>query len=80
MNAHDALKNAILVAGGTTSLARRLKITPPTVSQWASGLRQIPALRCIDIERATEGAVRCEDLRPDIDWSVLRCPAPREAA
>ena len=24
------------------------------------------------IERATNGAVRCEDLRPDVDWGVLR--------
>lgn len=50
------------------------------VYQWASGIRQVPVERCIQIERATDGAVRCEELRPDIDWSVLRCPSPREAA
>jgi len=27
---------------------------------------------CINIERETFGAVRCEDLRPDVDWAVLR--------
>lgn len=27
---------------------------------------------CIAIERATNGVVRCEDLRPDVDWAYLR--------
>lgn len=26
----------------------------------------------INIERESEGAVRCEDLRPDVDWGCLR--------
>ena len=30
------------------------------------------AERCIQIEKATAGAVRCEQLRPDIDWAYLR--------
>lgn len=37
---------------------------------------------CIGIERESLGAVRCEDLRPDVDWAYLRgtdCPA-REVA
>lgn len=27
---------------------------------------------CINIERESGGAVRCEDLRTDIDWAFLR--------
>jgi len=27
---------------------------------------------CINIERESLGAVRCEDLRPDVDWAYLR--------
>jgi DNA-binding transcriptional regulator YdaS (Cro superfamily) len=27
---------------------------------------------CINIERESQGAVRCEDLRPDVDWAYLR--------
>lgn len=27
---------------------------------------------CIGIERESFGAVRCEDLRPDVDWAYLR--------
>lgn len=27
---------------------------------------------CINIEKESAGAVRCEDLRPDVDWGYLR--------
>lgn len=27
---------------------------------------------CIKVDRASGGAVRCEDLRPDVDWAYLR--------
>ncbi len=27
---------------------------------------------CISIERESNGAVRCEDLRQDVDWGYLR--------
>jgi len=27
---------------------------------------------CINIERESGGVVRCESLRPDVDWSYLR--------
>ncbi|MFQ0995700.1 transcriptional regulator [Gilliamella sp. BG2] len=27
---------------------------------------------CIEIEDKTSGKVKCEDLRPDVNWSVIR--------
>ena len=27
---------------------------------------------CIEIENQSRGEVRCEDLRPDVNWSVIR--------
>lgn len=36
------------------------------------GVKRCSADLAIAIERATSGAVRCEELRPDIDWSYLR--------
>lgn len=27
---------------------------------------------CINIERESGGQIRCEELRPDVDWQVLR--------
>ena len=36
----------------------------------------VPAERCPAIEEATGGLVRCEDLRPDVRWDVLRKNTP----
>ena len=54
------------------SLAKALCVTPGAVNQWVSGATIITAERCIQIEQATGGLVRCEDLRPDVAWAVLR--------
>lgn len=53
-------------------LARALGVTQGAVHQWASGLTRVAVERCIEIERATARAVKCEDLRPDVDWGYLR--------
>lgn len=68
--------------GRAAEIARSLGIVPVLLSQWSTGARRVPAEHCPAIERATGGAVRCEDLRPDVDWGCLRgtdCP-PKEAA
>ncbi len=75
-----AISNACVVLGGQASLARKIGVSAPTVNQWISGHRPIPAERCPAIERATNGAVRCEDLRPDVEWGVLRHPVQPAAA
>lgn len=58
--------------GAKTKLARQLGVPRVLVSQWSTGVRQVPAERCPAIERVTAGHVRCEDMRPDVEWSVLR--------
>lgn len=74
----NAIQKAIELAGGISALASQLGISPPTVHQWASGKRPIPALRCPQIEQITKRVVTCEDLRPDVRWDVLRAkPAPQ---
>ena len=63
--------------GACTEIANQLGVRSVMLSQWRYGIKQVPAERCIEIERATSGAVRCEELRPDIDWAYLRatdCP------
>jgi DNA-binding transcriptional regulator YdaS (Cro superfamily) len=66
----SALHQAIDHCGGLTRLAAAIGVSPQRVSNWVE--RGVPAERCPDIERATAGAVRCEDLRPDVAWQVLR--------
>ncbi|MFJ5398433.1 transcriptional regulator [Pectobacterium sp. CHL-2024] len=58
--------------GRAASLGRELCIPSVLISQWANGTRQVPAERCPEIEKATDGKVTCEELRPDVDWAYLR--------
>ena len=67
-----AIIDAASAVGGKAQLARLLNVTPATVSQWVTETRPIPAERCPQIELVTGGVVRCEDLRPDVNWAVLR--------
>lgn len=52
-------------------LAKRLGLAPQVVNNWQRRGR-VPADYCPSIERVTGGKVRCEDLRPDVDWGYLR--------
>ena len=60
--------------GAQARLAEATVIPASLLCMWARGSRDIPAERCIEIETATNGDVRCEEMRPDINWSVLRKP------
>lgn len=60
------------ILGSQTAIAVLCGVSKGAVSQWKDQGRQVPAEYCPLIERATNGAVRCEDLRPDVAWSVLR--------
>jgi DNA-binding transcriptional regulator YdaS (Cro superfamily) len=59
--------------------AKAIGVTPGAVSQWANGATVVSANRCPEIERATGGLVRCEDLRPDVDWAFIRNQPKRKA-
>ena len=69
------LERAYVHSGGASKLAALLQVSLQRLQNWST--RGVPAERCPDIERATDGAVRCEELRPDVAWNVLRT-APAE--
>ena len=76
----NPVKRAAQIIGSQRELARQLGITPGAVSQWIAG--GIPVEHCPRIERLTGGQVRCESMRPEIDWAYLRatdCPVATEA-
>lgn len=54
--------------GSQSVLAEQVGCAPQLVWQWARGVRDVPPSRCAAIERATEGRVSCEELRPDVRW------------
>lgn len=66
------LKTYLDSRGDNKELALAVGVSQVNVSLWKTGARQVPAERCPAIERATNGAVRCEELRPDVDWGFLR--------
>jgi DNA-binding transcriptional regulator YdaS (Cro superfamily) len=66
------VQRAIESQGSVAALARQLNVTTQAVCFWRDGKRKIPAEKCIEIERITDRSVRCEDLRPDADWTYLR--------
>jgi hypothetical protein len=61
--------------GRQAALAGELGIRPPTVSDWAAGDKRVALDRCPAIERATQGAVTVEVLRPDAAWSRIPDPS-----
>jgi transcriptional repressor of cell division inhibition gene dicB len=80
----EALEAVIKLAfGGVASrMAVHFDVSDQTVSWWRKGERDgrpqpFPAEHCPDAEQLTGGAVRCEELRPDVNWSVVRAqPEP----
>lgn len=71
----DAISRAIEVFGSQAAMAAALGVRQPTVSEWLRGERPVPEERCVAIERATEGKVTCEELRPDVTWHRVPDPA-----
>ena len=65
---NQALLTAIKACGSQAELARRIGATTAQVNEWTKGDRPIPPPRCESIERPTNGAVTCNQLRPDLDW------------
>lgn len=69
----QALRRAADLIGGQAALARLIGYEDRrAVWPWFNTDRDFPAEHCPAIERATGGKVTCEQLRPDVDWAVLR--------
>lgn len=73
MTPEEALEKAIAKIGSMQVLADELGVTKGAVGQWKLPGRRVPAEHCPAIERLVSGEVTCEELRPDVDWAVLRC-------
>jgi DNA-binding transcriptional regulator YdaS (Cro superfamily) len=71
IGAMEALTIAIKLLGSQSAIAAALGVAPQVVNNWLRR-RRVPADHCPAIERVTGGSVRCEDLRPDVDWAYLR--------
>ncbi len=61
-----SLKVAARHFGSQRALAKHLKVTTSTVSQWFHGVRPLPIQRALQLEKLLNGALTAEDFRPDI--------------
>lgn len=68
-----------LEAPARLALAGRCGTSYGQLRQVAYGARRAGAQLAIAIERESGGVVRCEGLRPDVDWAYLRA-SRKEAA
>lgn len=67
---HEALSKAIALYPTLRAFADVLEVRYQVVQQWL--VNGVPAEYCPQIERLTNGAVRCEDLNDKVDWAYLR--------
>lgn len=75
----EYLRKAIELMGGLQAAKKTLDLnTYQAMQAWKR--TRVPAEYCPAIEKATAGAVRCEDLRPDVDWAYLRQTDCQKAA
>lgn len=54
------------------SFAQRCKTTAGHLRNCMYGYKKISASLAIEIERESAGTVTVEEMRPDVDWSVIR--------
>lgn len=69
MKPAEAALAAAKLIGTKAEMARQLDVKPPTVSQWCSGERPIPAARAVQIETLTQGQIKRESLCPGFPWA-----------
>jgi DNA-binding transcriptional regulator YdaS (Cro superfamily) len=77
--AKEALQRAIALAGGSSELAAKLGVSSSAPGNW---LRRgsIPVEQCVEIELATKGRIKREQLRPDIFGRLRDIRAARDSA
>ncbi|MFK3816996.1 transcriptional regulator [Pseudomonas sp. NPDC089407] len=57
---------------GLAAFARDCGTSAGQLKQVAYGNRRASAGLAVSLDRETGGVIRCEEMRPDIDWAYLR--------
>ena len=72
MDTKTSIAKAVELLGGPVKAASALNAGRyQKVQQWIKN-GSVPAKYCPRIERLIGGAVRCEELSPDVDWASIR--------
>ncbi len=64
--------------GACDRFAEKCGTTIGQLRHVARGYRRAGESLAINIERESGGAIRCEEMRPDVDWGYLRNSAKLE--
>jgi DNA-binding transcriptional regulator YdaS (Cro superfamily) len=59
------------------AFSEAMNVRYQVVQQWL--VNGVPAEYCPEIERVTDREVKCEDLRPDVNWSFVRAGSDRRS-
>lgn len=67
----EAVKKAIELMGGASTLSRSLAVAYQTVLNWRNGYASPSPLNCVKIEKAVNGGVKREEILPDYPWDEM---------
>ena len=62
------LEKIIEIVGSQSSVAAGLGVAPQVVNNWMRRGAVASPENCPALERLSNGAVTCEELRPDVSW------------
>lgn len=65
------VKAAIEICGSQAVVAKACGISQPTVFKWLGGAKMDVA-HVSSIVKATNGEVKPQELRPDVDWETIK--------
>ena len=69
----EAFKKVVQIVGSKAEIARQCGVTDQHIQKWKS---KVPAVHVVKLEKLTDGAVRREDLRPDVFYDERSVPCP----
>lgn len=72
------LNEFLKARGSAADLSERINVPQALISQWKKGIRRPSVTHCALIEKGTDGEVRCEELRPDLNWALIRNTQPEK--
>ena len=67
----NGILKAVNLCKGQSALARTCGVSQAAVGKWLNGAK-MDVKYVESIVRATNGEIKPEDLRPDVDWAVIR--------
>ena len=75
----NAISKAIGIFGSQSSLANAIGTSQTAVSLFLQGRKRPSAETAMRIEAATKGAIKAEEIRPDVPWHIIRANEGRAA-